>query len=136
MSDAALPTVLIVDDDDDIRAGLRYMLEQLEDFDITEAADGQVALDALAARKFDLVLLDVNLPNVNGDVIIMNMGFSDDYKRPGYLVVMSAATNLSHIRERDESVIVDYFLTKPFAYEDIQQIVTAVTGGATDSLLD
>ncbi len=133
MPDAALPKVLIVDDDDDIRSGLRYMLEQLEDFEITEAGDGQVALDAMAREKFDLVLLDVNLPIVNGDVVMISIGFSDGYHRPGYLVIMSAASNLAPIQRREESVIVDKFLVKPFKYEDIQEIVTAIT---TETLLD
>ena len=42
--------------------------------------------------RFDLLLLDVNLPIVSGEVVMISVGFSDSFKRPGYIVVMSAAS--------------------------------------------
>ena len=59
-------TVLIVDDHPSFRASARAMLES-EGFDVVaEAADGASALEAVAALRPDLVLLDVQLPDMSG----------------------------------------------------------------------
>jgi DNA-binding NarL/FixJ family response regulator len=59
-------TVLIVDDHPSFRATARAVLES-EGYEIVgEAADGRAALDAVARLRPDLVLLDVQLPDMNG----------------------------------------------------------------------
>jgi diguanylate cyclase (GGDEF)-like protein len=60
-----LPTVLIVDDDDVMRMLEQETLLQF-DFEVREAADGETALDMLVEPPPDLVLLDVDMPGVNG----------------------------------------------------------------------
>jgi two-component system nitrogen regulation response regulator NtrX len=58
-------TILIVDDDLYVRESLREILND-NGYTIEEAADGKTALDMLAQRPFDLMLLDLDLPRVNG----------------------------------------------------------------------
>jgi DNA-binding response OmpR family regulator len=59
------PNVLVVDDDASIRQLLRLYLER-DGHRVAEAADGAVALELATATRFDLVLLDVMLPGVDG----------------------------------------------------------------------
>jgi DNA-binding response OmpR family regulator len=59
------PRVLVVDDDPNIRSLLRLYLER-ERVRVAEAADGQGALDEGASGRFDLVLLDIMLPGIDG----------------------------------------------------------------------
>lgn len=59
------PRVLVVDDDPNIRSLLRLYLER-ERVRVTEAADGQAALMEAGTSRFDLVLLDVMLPGIDG----------------------------------------------------------------------
>jgi DNA-binding response OmpR family regulator len=59
------PSILVVDDDPGIRKLLRLYLER-ERYRITEAADGPEALHQARDRRFDLVLLDVMLPGLDG----------------------------------------------------------------------
>jgi two-component system, OmpR family, response regulator ResD len=59
------PRVLVVDDDPNIRSLLRLYLER-ERVRVIEAADGPAALAEAAANRFDLVLLDVMLPGLDG----------------------------------------------------------------------
>src|SRR5262245_59380684 len=63
-----MPTrLLLVDDQRLMREGLRTLLELEQDFEIAgEAADGQAALDAYAALKPDLVLMDIRMPVLDG----------------------------------------------------------------------
>jgi DNA-binding NarL/FixJ family response regulator len=61
-----VPTVLIVDDHPSFRATARALLEE-EGFDVVgEAADGESALEASKVLRPDLVLLDVQLPDIDG----------------------------------------------------------------------
>ena len=59
--------VLIVDDDDLMRAGLRSVLASDESVEVVgEAADGRSALDSTRATRPDVVLMDVRMPNLDG----------------------------------------------------------------------
>ncbi|MFP4228185.1 MAG: sigma-54-dependent transcriptional regulator [Salinivenus sp.] len=60
-----MPTILVVDDEASIRRTLREILEY-EDFEVEEAVDGEEALAALREHSYDLVLLDVKMPKVDG----------------------------------------------------------------------
>jgi two-component system, NarL family, response regulator DegU len=59
--------VLIVDDKDIIRKGLRSILSQYGEIKIeAEATDGYEALNLIAKNKYDVVLMDINMPNMDG----------------------------------------------------------------------
>ena len=58
-------SILVVDDEASIRRTLREILEY-EDYDVEEAEDGTQALDTLRANTFDLVILDVKMPEPDG----------------------------------------------------------------------
>jgi DNA-binding response OmpR family regulator len=58
--------VLIVDDDDALRGSLAEQLELHEGFLVRQAADGRGALELTEGQDFDVILLDVNLPDTDG----------------------------------------------------------------------
>jgi len=60
-----MATILVVDDEASIRRTLREILEY-EDFAVEEAVDGEEALTAIRENQYDLVLLDVKMPKVDG----------------------------------------------------------------------
>ncbi len=61
----AVPTILVVDDEASIRRTLREILEY-EDFSVDEAEDGEAAVEKLKASRYDVVLLDVKMPKLDG----------------------------------------------------------------------
>ena len=63
---AQLKKILLVDDDDDLREALSEQLIMTEDFDVFEAANGHDALVKTKAGLYDLVILDVGLPDTDG----------------------------------------------------------------------
>ncbi|MDP2740987.1 MAG: response regulator transcription factor, partial [Pseudorhodobacter sp.] len=63
---AGLRKILLVDDDDDLREALSEQLVMTEDVDVFEAATGAEAMDRAKAGPFDLVILDVGLPDTDG----------------------------------------------------------------------
>ncbi len=58
--------VLLVDDDDDLRESLSEQLRLHDGFETEEAANGKDALAILKESNFDIVLLDVGLPDLGG----------------------------------------------------------------------
>ncbi|MBO0767689.1 MAG: response regulator, partial [Solirubrobacterales bacterium] len=60
-----MPSVLVVDDEPAVRRALERALA-LESYDVTLAADGREALDRLAERPADAVVLDVMMPGIDG----------------------------------------------------------------------
>ncbi|WP_417673970.1 response regulator transcription factor [Pseudodonghicola sp.] len=58
--------ILLVDDDEDLRDALGEQLIMTEDFEVTEAGDGHAAMEKVKGNLFDLVILDVGLPDTDG----------------------------------------------------------------------
>jgi len=68
----AVPSILVVDDEAAIRRTLREILEY-EDWAVTEAENGEAALSALRLQPFDVVLLDVKMPKLDGLEVLAAM---------------------------------------------------------------
>ena len=78
--------VLIVDDEVEIRESLETLLE-LEGYEVETAATGQQGMQRVGQRPFDLILLDLALPDRNGLDILTEMHTQD----PGLSVIMITA---------------------------------------------
>lgn len=63
---AQMKTILLVDDEEDLREALAEQLAMTEDFEVVEAGTGAQAMERVKAGHFDLVILDVGLPDTDG----------------------------------------------------------------------
>jgi DNA-binding NtrC family response regulator len=61
----ALPKILLVDDEERFRSNLKKMLTA-EGFEVSEANSGQKALEELALHAYDVILLDMRMPDMDG----------------------------------------------------------------------
>ena len=85
MTRGATIDALVVDDEPFARSGLRMLLEDDEDItSIREAASGRDAIDAMAVRRPDLVLLDVQMPGMSGFDVVDAVGVAS---MPGVVFV-------------------------------------------------
>ena len=105
------PSLLVVDDIEDNRALLIARLGRLGYTDITEAENGKKALEALAARAFDLVLLDVMMPELNGYQVLERLRNDGQLARLPVIMV-SALAEIESVIKCIELGAEDY-LTKP-----------------------
>ena len=62
-------SVLLVDDSESVRAVLRRTLEN-DGYEVTTASDGTDALNLLAARSFDLLITDIDMPHLDGLTLV------------------------------------------------------------------
>lgn len=58
--------ILLVDDNDNNRLTLELLLEEMDGIEVFEAADGQIAIDMCKESEFDLIFMDIMMPNVDG----------------------------------------------------------------------
>ncbi len=104
--------LLVVDDNEDNRYTLTRRLKREGYTDLTTANDGQQALDLLSARSFDLVLLDVMMPGLNGYDVLERMR-ADARLRPIPVIMISALDEIDSVIRCVELGAEDY-LSKPF----------------------
>ena len=120
MPDAAHPSrVLVVDDEEAIRVALQAVFED-EGYDVRGAADGQRALDVLAAWRPDVILLDLMMPVMSGWTFRERQ-----LALPGGLDQIPVVV-LSGVRDVHGSVAqlgVAAALPKPFDLDDVLHIV-------------
>jgi DNA-binding response OmpR family regulator len=70
---ATLKKILLVDDDEDLREALSEQLVLTDDFDVFEAANGHEAIEKVKAQIYDMVILDVGLPDTDGRELCKRM---------------------------------------------------------------
>ena len=103
-------TLLIVDDDPDLREVLAEQLQLQQEFEVIQAASGAEGLDAVKRAHVDLVLLDVGLPDGDGRQICQQMR-SGGLKAP--IIMLTGADTETDTIQGLEAGASDY-VTKPF----------------------
>ena len=120
--------VLIVDDSPILRTAIRKVvrLAGIEDDRIHEAGNGQDALTVLDTVWIDLVLLDLNMPVMDGEEFARHLRAKPDLGEVAVVVVSTEANKERLQRLRDLGVVDS--LHKPFEPEDLRRLVDKVLG--------
>jgi two-component system, OmpR family, response regulator MprA len=119
--------VLVVDDEPAVRRALERAL-RLENHEVTVAADGEEALDALATTPADAVILDILMPRLDGLEVCRRLRKSGD-RTP---VLMLTARDAIDDRVEGLDVGADDYLVKPFALRELQARLRALLRRAGD----
>lgn len=114
MSGEKKPSILLVEDEQNLHEALRLNLE-LEGYDVTSAFDGAAALNALQSEYFDLIVMDVMLPEMDGINVIETIRLSNN-EVP---ILILSAKNSSADRVLGLKKGADDYLTKPFNLEEL-----------------
>ncbi len=117
---ASAGTVLIIDDESAIRESLQTLLE-LEAYDVESAASGEEGLARLGGRPFDLVLLDLALPDRNGMDLLLEIRNSD----PDLSIIMITAYGTVENAVRAMQAGAANFIQKPWDNEKLLADVRA-----------
>jgi two-component system chemotaxis response regulator CheY len=113
--------ILIVEDSPTMRALLVSALEDLgEPLKITEVESGFEALRQLPRESYDLILTDINMPDINGLELVSFVKTNAAYRLIPLIIVSTERSE----RDRDKgmSLGADAYLVKPFDPEDLRQI--------------
>lgn len=122
-SAGTLRRVLIADDDKVIRTIARLFLK-MQGYQVEEAPDGETALKAIAAQPPDLLILDLNMPGMDGFAVLRALrGAPATISLP---VIMLTATTERKIREEAITRGADDYLVKPFKPPQLVALVKAL----------
>ncbi|HEX7006329.1 MAG TPA: response regulator [Alphaproteobacteria bacterium] len=112
-----MKSCLVVDDSKVIRLVARRILEALN-FAVEEAEDGRQAMDVCARRMPDAILLDWNMPEMNGIDFLRELRKTDAGKAP-VVVFCTTETDIGHIQEAIAAGANEYIM-KPFDSEILE----------------
>jgi two-component system chemotaxis response regulator CheY len=114
--------ILIVEDSPTMRALLTSALEDLDGaVKITEAASGFEALRQLPREQYDLIITDINMPDINGLELVSFVKNTPAYRDIPLVIVSTEGSE----RDRDKGVGLgaDAYVVKPFDPEDLRDVV-------------
>lgn len=117
--------ILVVDDEEALRIVLSAELEG-EGYQVTSAADGQEAINILAAKEFDLILLDIKMPNVDGFEVLK---YAKEHCVKTKVVMLTGFADLKNAIESKKLGAED-FVSKPYDLVDLLTTVERVLTGA------
>jgi DNA-binding response OmpR family regulator len=131
--DGASRRALIVEDEASIREIVRFHLS-LGGFQTEEVGDGRAALERVRADRFDLIVLDVMLPGVDGVTICRALRSSGPNQRSGVLMLTARDTEPDKVLGLESGA--DDYLTKPFGVREFMARVTSVIRRSSGSVPD
>ena len=114
------PRILLVDDEQSVQTLLTYPLRK-EGYEVVSALDGQEALERFGEQPFDLIVLDVMLPRVDGFEVCRQLR-----ARSGVPIIMLTAKDEEFDTVLGLELGADDYITKPFSMREFRSRVKAV----------
>lgn len=124
MSDPTQLKFLVVDDFSTMRRIVRGLLKEMGCSNVTEAEDGAVALSMLKAQRFDFVVSDINMPNMNGFELLKAIKAEETLRHLPVLMVTAEA--------RKEDIVLAAqsgaagYIVKPFSKATLEDKVQRI----------
>jgi len=122
-----MKNILIVEDSKAIRSMIRVSLEESGGFYVVEAGNGFEALKTLPTRRFDLVITDINMPDINGLELIGFVKSNPAYRDIPLMIVSTEKTDEDV--KRGLALGAAGYVVKPFTKVDLMVAVGKVLGG-------
>ncbi len=122
-----MKNVLIVEDSRAIRSMIRVALEEAGDFFAVEAGNGFEALKTLPSKRFDLIITDINMPDINGLELIGYVKGNPAYQ--GIPLVIVSTEKSEEDKKRGMALGAAGYVVKPFKKEELVAAVLQALGG-------
>ncbi|MBN1648131.1 MAG: response regulator [Spirochaetales bacterium] len=121
----SMKTLLIVDDDVELNNMLKnYLDRKLEKCEVLQAFDGFEAGQMIADRKPNVIILDIDLPGINGHKLCQKIRSDKVYNNP--VIISISGLTSENIRQQILSDGADAFFVKPFDFSDITAEINKV----------
>ena len=124
MSSATDLKFLIVDDFSTMRRIVRGLLKEMGCNNADEAEDGAIALQMLKAQKYDFIVSDINMPNMNGFDLLKAVKVDGDLKHLPVLMVTAEARKEDIVRAAQEGAA--GYIVKPFTKATLEEKVQKI----------
>jgi two-component system chemotaxis response regulator CheY len=118
--------ILIAEDSSTMRSLIVATISAMGDYQLIEAANGFEALRILPREKVDLVITDINMPDINGLELISFIKNNPNYKQTPLFIISTEGSEKD--RDKGLSLGADAYLVKPFNPEELQDLVRQYLG--------
>lgn len=118
--------ILIAEDSSTMRSLIVSTIAAMGDFDIVEAANGFEALRILPREKVDLVITDINMPDINGLELVSFIKGNANYRSTPLFIISTEGSERD--REKGLALGADAYLVKPFSPGELQSLITKFLG--------
>jgi len=115
--------MLCVDDNVDLRTSLAHQFTA-EDFDVDTAEDGDIALEKIKNNHYDIVLLDMKMPKMDGMMVLQEMR---KFNKFPHVIMLTAVNDVPTALECVKMGAKDY-ISKPYDPEELLHVVIKVLG--------
>jgi two-component system chemotaxis response regulator CheY len=122
-----MKNVLVVEDSKAIRSMIRVALEEAGGYFAVEAGNGFEALKTLPTRRFDLIITDINMPDINGLELIGYIKSNSTYRDIPLVIVSTEKSEED--KKRGMALGATGYVVKPFKKEELIAMVTKVLIG-------
>lgn len=116
-------TALVVDDSKTMREMVTFTLKAAN-FEVIEGEDGKHALEVIKDHKFDLVITDLNMPNINGIELIKALRAKEAFKFTPILMLTTESDGFKKLEGKNAGAT--GWIIKPFNPERLMQVVSKV----------
>ncbi|HKZ46012.1 MAG TPA: response regulator [Thermodesulfobacteriota bacterium] len=113
--------ILIVEDSSTTRAMITSTVEVIDGLEIFESNSGFEALKLLPHHSFDLIITDINMPDINGLELVSFVKKNQNYKHIPLIIITTEGSKRD--KEKGLSLGADEYLVKPFNPEELQRLV-------------
>jgi two-component system chemotaxis response regulator CheY len=117
----AVSTVLVVEDSVAMRSFVRASLEDIDGCEVLLAANGFEALRALPRRRYDVIVTDINMPDINGLELVRFVRASEIHRDTPIVIISTDGGERD--RERAMALGANDYVVKPFMADDLRAVV-------------
>jgi len=118
--------ILIAEDSPTMRSLIVSTISALGDYVVVEAANGFEALRVLPREKVDLVITDINMPDINGLELVSFIKQNPNYQNTPLFIISTEGSERD--REKGLALGADAYLVKPFSPEALQDLIRNYLG--------
>lgn len=132
-----MPRILLVEDSSSTRQFVRLALETADlsggsEIEVVEASSGFDALRLLPRGAYDLVISDVNMPDINGLELVKFVRGSERHRKTPFVLMSTQASEKD--RQRGLELGANEYLAKPFSEDDLRSSVSRLLAKHVASL--
>jgi two-component system, OmpR family, alkaline phosphatase synthesis response regulator PhoP len=121
--------VLIVDDSPTLRKVLNFYLSK-RGFSVSEAQNGKIALEQITQKQFDVLILDMSMPVMNGEQVLAALKAKPDFHTP---ILILSADKIEERKAMGISLGAAYYMTKPFQPNEVVEMINKILDGSQAS---
>ncbi len=116
--------ILVVDDSSTMRRMVMASLQNLQDVKFDQASNGLEAVEQLAMKVFDLMILDLNMPEMHGMDVLKFVREHNNFKQIPIIVLSTKGDNFTQITAITAGA--SHYMTKPFEPQILAEQVKAL----------